>query len=36
VKCEAIADAQTWVLDVVAELTDPGWDQLLDLIDNSI
>ncbi|MGD9984155.1 MAG: tetraacyldisaccharide 4'-kinase [Porticoccaceae bacterium] len=36
VKCEAIANAQTWVLDVVAELTDPGWDQLLDLIDNSM
>jgi tetraacyldisaccharide 4'-kinase len=36
VKCDAIANAQTWVLDVVAELTDPGWDRLLDLIDNSV
>lgn len=36
VKCEAIANAQTWVLDVVAELADPGWEQLLDKIDNVV
>ncbi|MGE3296099.1 MAG: tetraacyldisaccharide 4'-kinase [Porticoccaceae bacterium] len=36
VKCETIANAQTWVLDVVAEFTESGWDQLLDLIDSSV
>ncbi len=36
VKCETIANAQTWVLDVVAELADPGWEGLLDKIDNVV
>ena len=36
VKCEAIASPQTWVLDVVAELAEAGWEQLLDKIDNVI
>jgi tetraacyldisaccharide 4'-kinase len=34
VKCETIANAHTWVLEVVAELAGPGWDELLNSLDN--
>lgn len=36
VKCEAIANERIWVLEVVAELADAGWEQLLDAIDNIV
>jgi tetraacyldisaccharide 4'-kinase len=33
VKCETIANAQTWVLEVAAEFAGSDWEQLLDRID---